>query len=795
MRLKTFITLCVSSFIISFPQNIIGCGPGIDPYDYYTSFFNPDISNNDLLRPFYYTGYNFLYDERDVVSTTDKLSAEWAAYCGAPVKDKDAKAFVTEYAPADVSNLYYNIEKNRPLNIPDSVKNNSMTKYFMQQKDLEALGYIIYAKKAEPYVTGDADAWEPIKRDGVAMAKLIKNGQQLYSAAKTDLFKLKYAFQITRLAHYSGDYAAAVKFYNDYIAPNKTESVLQPLALSLKAGALYRSGQAKEAAYLFSKTFTKSDVKKVSNYLSFNWAVDSKAGRDQYLALCKTNEEKANMLLLFALGSADNQTATMKEIYKLDPSNKGLETLTGREINKLEETYFTPLLSKEKGGKLFYYTWSEAPADSTLQAGLAQVNDLTGFLEKMGRGKSSTPGLYLTAAAYGALMSRNFSKATGYLTEAKKATLTPKVNDQWMLTNLLLTINEDKNFNAASEEKILPSIQWLHDIAVNDKPLRSGWYSNSQWKIFYRNIMTEALAKKYHAQGNIYKEALAIGSADKVFSNEGNYYSLEFLHNKTDVKDVEKLYGLMTEKKANSFENYLIQNNALSVADVTDFAGTAYLRNYDYENAVKWLSKAKNENKYKIEKDPFIELLYDQEEKLPSEKKTTTKLAFAQEMIQLQKLAGTDKANAAKHYYKTALGLYNMTYYGHAWELVQYYRSGSDGYSIPNDATAFEKQYYGCDAAHDMFKQAMDASADKNFQAKCLFMMAKCSQKIVRKPQYSDFGNNYDYDKYSSAEKGYYVTFKNNKYFPKLTAEYSTTPFYKEAYSRCSYLKDFVKNK
>jgi hypothetical protein len=795
MRLKTFITLCVSSFIISFPQNIIGCGPGIDAYDYYTSFFNPDISNNDLLRPFYYTGYNFLYDEHDVVSTSDKLSAEWAAYCGVPVKDKDVKAFVTEYAPADISNLYYNIEKSRPLNIPDSVKNNSMTKYFMQQKDLEALGYIIYAKKAEPYVTGDADAWEPVKRDSVAMVKLIKNGQQLYAAAKTDLFKLKYAYQIIRLAHYSGDYASALKFYDDYIAPNKTESILQPLALSLKAGALYRSGQAKEAAYIFSKTFAKSDVKKVSNYLSFNWAVDSKAGREQYLALCKTNEEKANMLLLFALGSADNQTATMKEIYKLDPANKGLETLTGREINKLEENYFTPLLNKEKGGKLFYYTWAETPADSTMQAGLAQVNDLTGFLEKMGKGKSSNPGLYLTAAAYGALMSRNFTKANDYLSEAKKTTLTPKVNDQWMLTNLLLTVNQDKDFNAASEEKILPSVKWLHDKAVNETQQKADWGGNSQWKIFYRNIMSEAIAKKYHSQGKIYKEALAIGAADKIFSYSGNYVSLDFLHNKTDVKDVEQLYSLMTEKKANSFENYLLQNNALSTADVTDFAGTAYLRNYDYENAVKWLAKSKSENKYKIEKDPFIELLYDQEEKLASEKKSTTKQAFAQEMLQLQKLAETDKANVAKHYYKTALGLYNMTYYGHTWELVQYYRSGSDGYSIPPDATSFEKQYYGCYAAHDMFKKAMDASADKNFKAKCLFMMAKCSQKIVRKPQYSDFGNNYDYDKYSSAEKGYYVTFKNNEYFPTLVAEYGATPFYKEAYSRCSYLKDFVKNK
>ena len=38
MKWKIFMMLCVSTIIVSFPQNIIGCGPGIDPYDYYTSF-------------------------------------------------------------------------------------------------------------------------------------------------------------------------------------------------------------------------------------------------------------------------------------------------------------------------------------------------------------------------------------------------------------------------------------------------------------------------------------------------------------------------------------------------------------------------------------------------------------------------------------------------------------------------------------------------------------------------------------------------------------------------------------
>ena len=35
-------------------------------------------------------------------------------------------------------------------------------------------------------------------------------------------------------------------------------------------------------------------------------------------------------------------------------------------------------------------------------------------------------------------------------------------------------------------------------------------------------------------------------------------------------------------------------------------------------------------------------------------------------------------------------------------------------------------------------------STDKNFKARCLFMMAKCAQKQVHQPQYSEYETNWD---------------------------------------------------
>ena len=72
-------------------------------------------------------------------------------------------------------------------------------------------------------------------------------------------------------------------------------------------------------------------------------------------------------------------------------------------------------------------------------------------------------------------------------------------------------------------------------------------------------------------------------------------------------------------------------------------------------------------------------------------------------------------------------------------------------------------------------------------------MMAKCAQKQVQKPGYSDFPD--DYNKYDNALKKYNEQFEANKYFPQFIRDYKSTPFYKEAYNSCSYLRDFVKRK
>ena len=796
MNWKAFITVCISTAIVSFPQNIIGCGPDADPYDYYTSFFHQNLPDAKGYRPFYYIGYQSFYDANEPTEVSDLLADEWTAYCGPSVKKADAKKLVNKFAWKDLNNLYYNLEKNQPLKIPDSVKQNSMTDYFMQSKDLEALGYILYAKQVEPYVLGGDGDWDAIKRDSLKMAKLIKNGQQLYAVAKKDIFKLKYAYQFLRLGLYSGRNADVIGWYDEYAAKTTGSSVLQPLCLALKAGALFHTGQQKEAAYLFSKVFAASTAKRISNFLGFNWSVDSKADKKDYLAMCKNDTEKAAMLSLFALRSSEDNLADMKEILQLNPSSEELEVLVVREINKLEEKYLTPSMLKVPGGKAFYFTWEDEGRDSVMRESEKEVTALALFLDNAALTKPVTnAGLFETAAAYAAYMTRDYATTKKYLAAAQKMQLTQKVKDQWALTNLLVTINEKDKIDAAFEEQLLPSLQWLEERVRSEKTINVDYWQVQQWRSIYRNVLSEVLAKRYHQQGDLAKETLCIGNADWMMKGQQDYYGslngVEYLRNKLMSKDVEVLYALIDKKQPSKFESYLISKNSVSKKEVVDFAGTSYLREYDYAKAIDWFKRSAD--KGGINKNPFADLLYDREEQLTVEKKfSTTKLAFAQEMLKLEQ-ASKQPATAAKSYYKLALGMYNISYYGHTWELVQYYRGGSDGYAIPKDATGFQKEYYGVFKAHDYFEKAMTASTDKNFKARCLFMMAKCAQKQIRRPQYDDYTTNYD--QYDAADKKYMQEFKNSPLFPQFVKEYNSTAFYKEALTSCSYLRDFVKRR
>lgn len=807
MNWKASIVVLINSVCLLFPYNIIGCaGSEPDPYDYFVSLFHREMAGNRSYSPFYYTNYQFLYDAQEPVNTASATSAEWVGYCGKNVKTEEAYDFVCRYGRKDLLNLYNHLEKKQALKLPDSVSRNAMTAYFRQSKDLEALGYLLYAKQVEPFVTGDWSSWEPIDRDSVNMARLIKNGQQLGKAAKKEFIKLRYGYQVLRLSHYSGNYQQCIAGYDQWIAPNKTNSVLQALSRGLKAGAYWHLGQKENAAYEFSRLFSESDVKKVANYMSFDWCVKrlDETSRVRCLAKCRTNEEKANMLGLFALGSNTSEQEALEKIEALDPKSSLLPVLVTREINKLEEFLFTPSLQFEAGKKQVLIGYNETSPDSEEYLNWKKkAGELIRFCNIKAASSPYKP-LFLLAASHAAVITKD-AKAKDLLNETSQSTLSPLQKDQLALTRLLYTINTEKNLDAKAEAALLPSLQWLEKKAKAD----------SSFAPFYRRIMADILPLKY-AQGNPdnrFKYILCKGVADHInqewVKGGWGYYenALNLLREQLNGQETEQLIRLMESRSASAYDQFLLTRTSFNKDDVNDLAGTAWLRQYKFREAEKWFSKVPA-SYYQTESfatylaaNPFADLLQDTHAPTSQDTVRYTKLSFTRRMIALEEAFNkeSDKERQAKLAYEMAKGYYHMSYWGNSWMLVQYeWSSGEAGQYAWVDTLAvapkgFNPDYYSVQKAREQYGRARSLSADKDFQARCVFMEAKCAQKEMSNIPYFYA---YTTNTYPTEMGRWLKEFdKRYGYFSTLKNSYSTIPFYKEAFNTCSYLRDFLATK
>lgn len=803
---KIFIAACLSSLAILFPANIIGCsGDEPDPYDYYTGFFHHQLAGEKAFEPFYYTNYQFLYKEEEPVDVARVTAAEWTRLAPATLTENDAYDWVCRYSLKDLTNLYNHLEKKQALNIPDSVRRNPFAQYFIRQKNLEALGYLLFAKKVEPYVTSQWNEWEENNHDSVSMAKLGLNGLQLMAAAKSDFIKLRYAYQATRLALYNNQPQECIRLYEKFIQKNPETSVLKELGLALKAGAYFRTGQRNEAAYLFSQLFANSKLKRISNYLSFDWCVKrmDAADRQQQLVNCKTEIEKANMLSLFALGSNEPEIEVIRQVYQLAPASPLFPVLLTREVNKLEEFVFSADLQFAKDRKTAFIGYTELEkGDATYERWRNTGRELLNFCIVQGAANKQPAPLLKLAAAHTAYLLGDYTQARQRLNQIKKQDLTTLQKDQWALSSLLVTINSRKEIDAGFEQELVPALKWLETKAAKDE----------EFAKFFRRIFADILAEKYRSQTgrNSAKYLLCLGVADgiqeKYLKSSWGYspQSIGALQNNTSASQAEWLVSYLESKTLSTFEQYLVKNSIFNRNEVNDLVGTCWLRQLDFAKAEKWLAKLpagyyrKEPFNTYLAANPFADLLLDTHGPTAQDTVRYDKLKFTRRMKQLETAitATSDADKKARYHYELAKGLYQMSYWGNSWMLQAYYWSTMEleEKQVGKDYGPNPKEYYELASAKTHYLKALAASSNTNLQAKCLFMAAKCDQKQVGNlPWLYNFGLRNDYQK---ALNEWLLKFdKHNAFFSQLSQHFSRTPFYQEAYNTCSYLRDFVRIK
>ncbi|HEV7331921.1 MAG TPA: hypothetical protein VGN63_12850 [Flavisolibacter sp.] len=807
MNWKAFLIACTSAAATLFPGNGITCGGSEDPHDYFTSFFSNAVANGPEYRPFYYTSLLKFYDEDtwwekpdDSLAVVDPaIAREWQAY-GKSSSREDAIQLVYFSKTEDLQALAESIQTGKAL--PQRWQKNSLAQHFRNTKMNDAIRYLLFVKKTAP--VSNPPEWEAQVKDSLQINRFIGEANEAYAKAPDAFLKDKWAFQRCKLSFYNNRHTDCIRWYDEHFTGNHSSAVAN-LALSYKAGSLFRTHQPDKAAYHYSKAFQLSDRYKKSNYTGFLWASDF-CNQDliaAYTSHCKNEEEKATMTAMFGMYGTDYRLPILQTVYSLQPSSPLLPLLATREIHKLEEQYFTPLLSHEKGGKSLYvsYTWhNDSTALRGHADGLAQVQKTAAFFEKLMQDKRvQQPGLYAAGAAYLRFMAKDYAGAKAVL--AKASDSDEKIKTQMQLINLLVAANEDKTLTREREAKLLPSLQWLVQKARE----------NNDFEIFCRNFFSQILAQRYEQQGDSARAALAYGLSDLTFlvnrrNNDYNYSSptaIWYARDEMSTESLLQLYNLMTAPTT-ATEKFLVQYASIRRDDVIDVIGTSHLRDRDYAKAIEWLNKAgkpqplveerydyKTDESTTINVDPFFDYLNDWQRFNKAVPVPYTKLTLAKKLQELETkiksvTRGTDPSRL---YYQYASALYNMSYYGNSWQALAYYRSGGN-WNHGNYKLPWEKEYYGVHTAKQYYQKAYETATNKEFKAACLFMVAKCAQRQVVFPDYGDYPT---YEAYEKAEAAAQHRFQNNALFAQFKKSFGTTKFYQYTYNRCSYLRDYVK--
>jgi hypothetical protein len=179
--------------------------------------------------------------------------------------------------------------------------------------------------------------------------------------------------------------------------------------------------------------------------------------------------------------------------------------------------------------------------------------------------------------------------------------------------------------------------------------------------------------------------------------------------------------------------------------------------------------------------NPFIERLNECVHcPVKSNERQLTKPQIVAEMLKLQYDIKANRTESPQYYYKMGLGLYNMSYFGYAWNVVDYFRSGSSikAERLENSSDIVEHPLFAngnrenldLSKALGYFEKAISMSTDKELSARATFMAARCEQKM------------------SHVTK----TVNKRKYFALLNTKYKDTQYYDKVIESCKYFKYYV---
>lgn len=739
------------------PRFVWACGPYYEEETKITLLLK-GIADEEII-------WHYTHDEETLDSRTANI-AEWRDflrdYADETIQHYDIGYWIYDANLEMLTQLHTNlVERLSSENAKESLTAS-------QQREVEVLAYLLFAKQCEQHVATPYNPWEGIERDIPAMQQLMEGGMQAYQQTTSEFLQLRYAYQLVRLARYMEEYAHSITLYDDLIAPLNVQSIITYWAIDQKAGALRRTGNVPEALYLFSQVFDRAPEKRESAYRSFRMSL---GGQDVWQATLEYAQNDHELSVLWALWNAVNGYGQgldmLRSLYTLDPSAPLLESLLVQEIRKIEHGQ---------------------------QTSSSYLADLKAFILECAH-DDSVPhvGLWYLMAGYVAVIEAQYDEALGLFdqAEARFASSDTIFLHQVTLLRIMARISpRNAEITENIEQQIYHELQWLSK------------YDTEQ----IVDSVLVLLAQKYLHQDNVPKAIsclLKAGDNTFLYNDTRSFVLLDVY---ASQKDLTELMTLVTQPTPSSFERFLREDFPFSLDELRDIQGTRWLRTGDFQKAIDifhTISESywgKMPDKNSPDKRWFTTRFLDNEyhgsqEQEPEMVERVNKRIFTEKVVELQQQALDDPSQADRYYWQIGNAFYHTPFWGYSRVLWGDYYCGCD--------CIFFQRY-------DSPLSSLDYTFSQHLQEQVAEILKDCDTrhtalqyylKVIELTQDPELAAESTVLAHSSINPNKTKTYGYGKYFEQvndksylslLKDRYANTTFYDRMIEECATFKYFV---
>ncbi|MFK7936820.1 MAG: hypothetical protein AB8G22_25125 [Saprospiraceae bacterium] len=755
---KLPILVCGLTLILTFFPNrsTEGCGWSEDTGGY--SFINPLLVNHAAPYAAYFLDFeeldNLMGEKKDIqpISNID----EWYdRFCEVPIKEDIRKLIYT--SPRQDFELLKSAARSESIPLPTRLNKNSFARHLESHKCLETIDYLIFAKTCEPHVTNNGSNWETPQRDVATMTKLIKRGIKEFKDTKSHYIRLRYAYQLVRLAHYSKQYEETLRLY-DWTIPkmDNDPSLIEWWMLGHKAGALQGLGRNVEAAYHYAQIFQHAPSKRQSAFRSFS--IETDAEWAACLNLCQNDHERATLFAMRASAHRSQILEEVEKIYDLDPTNENLELLIIAEIKRREEELLGRGFSNE------YVRHDRRHYQRPNPAAGRQIIELQKFARKLREEeKTNDTEFWHLAEGYLEFLAGDFYAADRTFKLVSERVENDTINEQLQAFRLALSIAAWEHADDDTETK---AVAIMRSSDEYDK------YRD------FPDYLHDKMAQLYRADGQVGKAFLC-------------HYPLDFLRGNPQEAIVNDLMQIYNQAEPSRFEQFLLQEDDHEAArnTILDIRGTMYLQNYQLEAALEIYKdmEPSSWDQY-CQTNPFREHINDCVNCNLQDTVAYNRKEIIERILEMEYSARAELERAALYYYRIGNAFYNMTYFGHAWRGLDYFRSGAsynswnlndqDGVFNSSGFPYGNKEIMDVARALSYFERVKYLTTNRELLARATFAAAKCEQK-----QYfmSDAFRRPDYSFIPEPTPAFF------RYHQEFLDEFSDTQYYLDVIQECKY--------